>query len=101
MVPARTTREAGNIDARLLRLERDQSEVPGRSDHLQGHRDLELDVGPRRECVLLAPVFLAPARSQLRQPEGARSDVQVFFFQAEDGIRDYKVTGVQTCALPI
>src|SRR5205807_4484068 len=25
----------------------------------------------------------------------------VFFFQAEDGIRDYKVTGVQTCALPI
>src|SRR5256885_8890545 len=27
--------------------------------------------------------------------------VDVFFFQAEDGIRDYKVTGVQTCALPI
>src|SRR5688500_19996575 len=24
-----------------------------------------------------------------------------FFFQAEDGIRCYKVTGVQTCALPI
>src|SRR5205807_4424825 len=23
------------------------------------------------------------------------------FFQAEDGIREYKVTGVQTCALPI
>src|SRR5256885_12904675 len=29
------------------------------------------------------------------------SVVCVFFFQAEDGIRDYKVTGVQTCALPI
>src|SRR5256885_8966439 len=27
--------------------------------------------------------------------------VFLFFFQAEDGIRDYKVTGVQTCALPI
>src|SRR5256885_7104912 len=27
--------------------------------------------------------------------------LRVFFFQAEDGIRDYKVTGVQTCALPI
>src|SRR6478735_11061825 len=27
--------------------------------------------------------------------------VYFFFFQAEDGIRDYKVTGVQTCALPI
>src|ERR1039457_3506223 len=25
----------------------------------------------------------------------------MFFFQAEDGIRDYKVTGVQTCSLPI
>src|SRR5256885_131541 len=38
---------------------------------------------------------------------GAPSDFRLnavlayFFFQAEDGIRDYKVTGVQTCALPI
>src|SRR5256885_7305748 len=30
-----------------------------------------------------------------------RGVVSGFFFQAEDGIRDYKVTGVQTCALPI
>src|SRR2546430_10450501 len=29
------------------------------------------------------------------------STVCVFFFQAEDGIRDLTVTGVQTCALPI
>src|SRR6202021_3350187 len=27
--------------------------------------------------------------------------VALIFFQAEDGIRDYCVTGVQTCALPI
>src|SRR5699024_11827541 len=27
--------------------------------------------------------------------------IYVFFFQAEDGIRDRNVTGVQTCALPI
>ena len=27
--------------------------------------------------------------------------VSLFFFQAEDGIRDSSVTGVQTCALPI
>src|SRR5699024_12150722 len=27
--------------------------------------------------------------------------VHLFFFQAEDGIRDRNVTGVQTCALPI
>src|SRR2546425_9414125 len=29
------------------------------------------------------------------------SGVSAFFFQAEDGIRDKLVTGVQTCALPI
>src|SRR3712207_8265080 len=28
-------------------------------------------------------------------------DIFFFFFQAEDGIRDIGVTGVQTCALPI
>src|SRR5256885_8084631 len=33
-----------------------------------------------------------------RDHESSQGD---FFFQAEDGIRDYKVTGVQTCALPI
>src|SRR5256884_3393867 len=29
------------------------------------------------------------------------SELWIFFFQAEDGIRDVAVTGVQTCALPI
>src|SRR6266511_5167422 len=29
------------------------------------------------------------------------SVLSFFFFQAEDGIRDFHVTGVQTCALPI
>src|SRR5256885_4850931 len=38
----------------------------------------------------------APARGGRR-----RYGTMFFFFQAEDGIRDYKVTGVQTCALPI
>src|SRR5256885_9713696 len=32
---------------------------------------------------------------------GQDRESRCFFFQAEDGIRDYKVTGVQTCALPI
>src|SRR5439155_3743259 len=44
------------------------------------------------------------------QPQGNRADRRralelvrflFFFFQAEDGIRDGHVTGVQTCALPI
>src|SRR2546430_13700295 len=31
----------------------------------------------------------------------SENGVMWFFFQAEDGIRDLTVTGVQTCALPI
>src|SRR5256886_13272209 len=34
-------------------------------------------------------------------PRGFLERVGLFFFQAEDGIRDLTVTGVQTCALPI
>src|SRR5699024_12010147 len=35
------------------------------------------------------------------QPDVGVRDLYFFFFQAEDGIRDRNVTGVQTCALPI
>src|SRR5256885_12679766 len=41
-----------------------------------------------------------PAGSAFRSSVPRISCVS-FFFQAEDGIRYYKVTGVQTCALPI
>src|SRR2546421_9661355 len=51
------------------------------------------------------------AKSALESPEWREMDsgkrgriltkLAVFFFQAEDGIRDLIVTGVQTCALPI
>src|SRR5256885_12254596 len=48
------------------------------------------------------------ANSELQLGGGLCEDPQeqqgvtfLFLFQAEDGIRDYKVTGVQTCALPI
>src|SRR3712207_6952647 len=34
-------------------------------------------------------------------PRATADAVSFFFFQAEDGIRDIGVTGVQTCALPI
>src|SRR2546430_8623313 len=40
-------------------------------------------------------------RSLLPSPLGLWCLPVVFFFQAEDGIRDLTVTGVQTCALPI
>src|SRR5439155_5045863 len=43
----------------------------------------------------LSPGAVAPA------VPSPRRDGAFFFFQAEDGIRDGHVTGVQTCALPI
>src|SRR5260370_7573292 len=52
-----------------------------------------------------APVV--PGSSQYREDHETRATTVVcvsgcfFFFQAEDGIRDSSVTGVQTCALPI
>src|SRR5256886_5930882 len=45
-----------------------------------------------------------PLENQRRAGRDERASdmsVVVFFFQAEDGIRDLTVTGVQTCALPI
>src|SRR6266496_6567086 len=58
-----------------------------------------------------APGIAAPRRVQphervedARPVGGIDADARVldfFFFQAEDGIRDLYVTGVQTCALPI
>src|SRR5205809_3278739 len=37
----------------------------------------------------------------LKPVQGRARTALFFFFQAEDGIRDVAVTGVQTCALPI
>src|SRR5207245_8414411 len=53
----------------------------------------------RRGSVLGRPVLLH--RAALLVAGVRRAGRGVFFFQAEDGIRDATVTGVQTCALPI
>src|SRR5260370_27300016 len=42
-----------------------------------------------------------PIRTQCPRPCASGTAGYFFFFQAEDGIRDSSVTGVQTCALPI
>src|SRR5258707_670590 len=53
------------------------------------------------------PRFFVPEHGTMftialvRFPPTATKEIQFFFFQAEDGIRDIGVTGVQTCALPI
>src|SRR2546425_6966893 len=41
------------------------------------------------------------ACNTLSRRSPVRISISFFFFQAEDGIRDKLVTGVQTCALPI
>src|SRR5258708_2343491 len=43
----------------------------------------------------------AGIKSAIQGSNVPKPDEAVFFFQAEDGIRDDLVTGVQTCALPI
>src|SRR2546430_610151 len=45
-------------------------------------------------------IYGSVANGNLGQSNNA-NDQLLFFFQAEDGIRDLTVTGVQTCALPI
>src|SRR5258708_31893149 len=60
-----------------------------------------------RRCMPgMLPYEEVPNTKQAERELGIRTRITVdgvlfFFFQAEDGIRDDLVTGVQTCALPI
>src|SRR6266496_6530695 len=78
--------------------------VPKRPN-AETHPKLQLlwDQIAQRRPRFIEPAFL-PAekfhRSKLRDHRSL-FDITSFFFQAEDGIRDLYVTGVQTCALPI
>ena len=51
-------------------------QIRGRAHHLHRHGEIQLDVGPGREGVLLAPLLLAPARPELRQPGGRRRSAE-------------------------
>src|SRR5262249_10098892 len=51
-------------------------------------------------CLLSERLGLTPLR-HWRDALAEYVRERLFFFQAEDGIRDWSVTGVQTCALPI
>src|SRR2546422_1533468 len=68
------------------------------------HRVVLLHHGPvvflhHHGIIAPAAAFVAFAMTASSWDVTARTEV--FFFQAEDGIRDVAVTGVQTCALPI
>src|SRR5690349_10970420 len=67
-------------------------------------RDVEAEVAKRLRP--LARQATAAERAEKLAVEIASlragvAEIDLFFFQAEDGIRDLYVTGVQTCALPI
>src|SRR2546430_4420282 len=64
-------------------------------DHLCGH--FASACGPCYRFVV-EDIF---HQSRTARPVRSATQDTVFFFQAEDGIRDLTVTGVQTCALPI
>src|SRR5437764_1523166 len=49
----------------------------------------------------MVPCARGSGSSAMRRARANALQVVSFFFQAEDGIRDTSVTGVQTCALPI
>src|SRR5260221_8627385 len=55
------------------------------------------------DAILASPSFpmLDELHQNLEVVHVRFASKSVFFFQAEDGIRDHCVTGVQTCALPI
>src|SRR5215204_5250689 len=73
-----------------------------------------LELGVRHQPAVREEVTLNGRGRWRHSPGGVHADprfceaesdhldgVGRFFFQAEDGIRDHYVTGVQTCALPI
>src|SRR3712207_2660224 len=57
--------------------------------------------GGSERAVVLAISFVISPTEGLFTLRSFQADDFFFFFQAEDGIRDIGVTGVQTCALPI
>ena len=69
---ARAAPPPGSRRARLLRLERHARAVRGGAHHLQGLRALELDLGPGRQGVLLAPLLLATSRTSTSTTRAVR-----------------------------
>src|SRR5260370_10802492 len=56
---------------------------------------------PTVMCTMDCLYFLFKYAAGIALSSVSVSQASFFFFQAEDGIRDSSVTGVQTCALPI
>ena len=71
LVPARAPRQARLGLSRLLCLVRHRSEIRQHAHYLRRYRAFQLDLGPGRQRLLLAPLLLPSARPEFRQPAGA------------------------------
>src|SRR5207249_8246203 len=88
-----------------------RSALEGSKEEVPGDVDGAMDQGGREDRPRLAPCPAVEEAGDRSQDDVApigkdhvgdvRKAKNNFFFQAEDGIRDRNVTGVQTCALPI
>src|SRR2546430_3024029 len=56
---------------------------------------------PQRSMQRSMMVVIGATSAEISTTLSKKNILEPFFFQAEDGIRDLTVTGVQTCALPI
>src|SRR5256886_10235374 len=61
----------------------------------------DIDARPAAGLHTYREMISDPTRRRFEGLQEGVVNVDGFFFQAEDGIRDLTVTGVQTCALPI
>src|SRR5260221_10705308 len=68
---------------------------------LSGQRSETLKINFAPLNLLISHPLIPRKREGDSQKTKSNLPLIFFFFQAEDGIRDHCVTGVQTCALPI
>src|SRR2546430_5948267 len=87
-------------------LRKDLDKLVARLTAITGLRDLCLTTNASQLAEMAAPLKAAGLTRinvslDTLDAEKFKRMTGCFFFQAEDGIRDLTVTGVQTCALPI
>src|SRR5207244_2576541 len=75
----------------LLRVERHRRQILRGAHHLHRHRTLQLDMGPGSQAVFLAPLLLAPARPELRQPRRPARNAQGHALLVGHGPRRFPV----------